>query len=254
MWFACGDSFYTFHGLSYVIDIYYNRIKAEYNFVDYSFFVSYFPLLVAGSYWRATHLLPQVKVKERLTTRKPSRCISIYLGIGEKSSYSRYLCDLCQRNFDNYSSMNSWSLLLGGVYFAFQIYGDSRILDMARYKLFRMVYFEILIIRILREYCRVWRRWHISYLLGFRLFIYSAWRCGKGSKWNKCNVFIIFVVSGFGLIGLIWLGFINALYFLPLLLLNKTVPIWKYRLQWISLLQKILHIFYTFGLFDWIFF
>ena len=52
-----GISFYTFHGLSYVIDIYYKRIKAEYNFVDYSLFVSYFPLLVAGPIERATHLL-----------------------------------------------------------------------------------------------------------------------------------------------------------------------------------------------------
>ena len=43
-----GISFYTFHGLSYVIDIYYRRIKAERNFVDYSVFVSFFPLLVAG--------------------------------------------------------------------------------------------------------------------------------------------------------------------------------------------------------------
>ena len=43
-----GISFYTFHGLSYVIDIYLKRIKAETNFVDYSLFVSYYPLLVAG--------------------------------------------------------------------------------------------------------------------------------------------------------------------------------------------------------------
>lgn len=65
-----GISFYTFHGLSYVIDIYYKRIKAEYNFVDYSLFVSYFPLLVAGPIERATHLLPQVKVKRTFDFEK----------------------------------------------------------------------------------------------------------------------------------------------------------------------------------------
>ncbi|HQW69103.1 MAG TPA: MBOAT family protein, partial [Flavobacterium sp.] len=58
-----GISFYTFHGLSYVIDIYKNRIKAEKNIVDYAIFVSYFPLLVAGPIERATHLLPQLQVK-----------------------------------------------------------------------------------------------------------------------------------------------------------------------------------------------
>ena len=50
-----GISFYTFHGLSYVIDIYKNRIKPCRNFVEYSVFVSFFPLLVAGPIERATH-------------------------------------------------------------------------------------------------------------------------------------------------------------------------------------------------------
>ena len=59
-----GISFYTFHGLSYVLDIYNNKIKPERNFVDYSLFVSFFPLLVAGPIERATHLLPQI-IKKR---------------------------------------------------------------------------------------------------------------------------------------------------------------------------------------------
>ena len=58
-----GISFYTFHGLSYVIDIYKDRIKAEKNFLDYSVFVCFFPLLVAGPIERATHLLPQIQRK-----------------------------------------------------------------------------------------------------------------------------------------------------------------------------------------------
>ena len=56
-----GISFYTFHGLSYVIDIYNGKIHAEKNFINYAVFVSFFPLLVAGPIERATHLLPQVK-------------------------------------------------------------------------------------------------------------------------------------------------------------------------------------------------
>jgi len=59
-----GISFYTFHGLSYVIDIYKNRISPERNFVNYAVFVSFFPLLVAGPIERATHLLPQIKKTE----------------------------------------------------------------------------------------------------------------------------------------------------------------------------------------------
>ena len=60
-----GISFYTFHGLSYVIDIFNQKIKAERNFIDYSVFVSFFPLLVAGPIERATHLLPQLQ-RERV--------------------------------------------------------------------------------------------------------------------------------------------------------------------------------------------
>jgi len=56
-----GISFYTFHGLSYIFDIYNRRISSEKNFVNYALFVSFFPLLVAGPIERATHLLPQIK-------------------------------------------------------------------------------------------------------------------------------------------------------------------------------------------------
>ncbi|WP_177181238.1 MBOAT family O-acyltransferase [Parapedobacter koreensis] len=56
-----GISLYTFHGLSYVFDIYNGKINPTTNFVQYSLFVSFFPLLVAGPIERATHLLPQVE-------------------------------------------------------------------------------------------------------------------------------------------------------------------------------------------------
>ena len=69
-----GISFYTFHGLSYVIDIYKDRIKAEKNLVDYSVFVSFFPLLVAGPIERATHLLPQIQRKITIYLKCEKNC------------------------------------------------------------------------------------------------------------------------------------------------------------------------------------
>jgi alginate O-acetyltransferase complex protein AlgI len=65
-----GISFYTFHGLSYILDLYKNKIKPERDFITYSVFVSFFPLLVAGPIERATHLLPQIKKKESLIIPK----------------------------------------------------------------------------------------------------------------------------------------------------------------------------------------
>ena len=128
-----GISFYTFHGLSYVIDIYYKRIQSEKNVADYALFVSYFPLLVAGPIERATHLLPQVKRIRSFDFEKAKQGVyQIIWGLVKKVVIADTCATYANAIFDNYTSMNSLSLILGAVYFAFQIYGDfSGYSDMA---------------------------------------------------------------------------------------------------------------------------
>lgn len=225
-----GISFYTFHGLSYVIDIYYKRIKAEYNFIDYSLFVSYFPLLVAGPIERATHLLPQVKVKREFDFEKAKEGIcQIIWGLVKKVVIADTCATYANAIFDNYTSMNSFSLILGAIYFAFQIYGDfsgysdialgvSKLFGLDLLRNFNYPYFS-------RDIAEFWRRWHISLSSWFRDYLYIPLGGSKGGIWMKIrNTFIIFVVSGFWH-GANWTyvawGFINALYFLPLLLSNS---------------------------------
>jgi len=225
-----GISFYTFHGLSYVIDIYLKRIKAEYNFVDYSLFVSYFPLLVAGPIERATHLLPQVKVKREFDFEKAKEGIyQIVWGLVKKVVIADTCATYANAIFDNYTSMNSFSLILGAVYFAFQIYGDfsgysdialgvSKLFGLDLLRNFNYPYFS-------RDIAEFWRRWHISLSSWFRDYLYIPLGGSKGGLGMKIrNTFIIFVVSGFWH-GANWTyiawGFINALYFLPLLLANS---------------------------------
>lgn len=222
-----GISFYTFHGLSYVIDIYYKRIKAEYNFVDYSLFVSYFPLLVAGPIERATHLLPQVKVKRKFNFQMAKEGIYQMLwGLFKKVVIADTCATYANAIFDNYSSMNSLSLVLGAIYFAFQIYGDfsgysdmalgmSKLFGIDLLKNFNYPYFS-------RDIAEFWRRWHISLSSWFRDYLYIPLGGSKGGLWMKVrNTFIIFLVSGFwhgaNWTYVVW-GGINALYFLPLLL------------------------------------
>ncbi|OIV43173.1 MBOAT family O-acyltransferase [Flavobacterium johnsoniae] len=225
-----GISFYTFHGLSYVIDIYYKRIRAEYNFVDYSLFVSYFPLLVAGPIERATHLLPQVKIKREFNfqTAKDGVCQIIW-GLVKKVVIADTCATYANAIFDNYTSMNSFSLIMGAVYFAFQIYGDfsgysdialgvSKLFGIDLLRNFNYPYFS-------RDIAEFWRRWHISLSSWFRDYLYIPLGGSKGGLWMKIrNTFIIFVVSGFWH-GANWTyiawGFINAVYFLPLLLSNS---------------------------------
>lgn len=224
-----GISFYTFHGLSYVIDIYYHRIKAEKNIVDYALFVSYFPLLVAGPIERATHLLPQLKIKRTFNFEKAKEgSYQIIWGLVKKVVIADTCATYANAIFDNYTSMNSLSLLLGAVYFAFQIYGDfsgysdialgvSKLFGLDLLRNFNYPYFS-------RDIAEFWRRWHISLSSWFRDYLYIPLGGSRGSKFKQVrNVFIIFVVSGFwhgaNWTFLAW-GFLNALYFLPSLLLG----------------------------------
>jgi len=224
-----GISFYTFHGLSYVIDIYYKRIHSEKNIIDYALFVSYFPLLVAGPIERATHLLPQVKLKRNFNFEKAKEGVyQIIWGLVKKVVIADTCATYANAIFDHYTTMNSLSLILGAVYFAFQIYGDfsgysdmalgmSKLFGLDLLKNFNYPYFS-------RDIAEFWRRWHISLSSWFRDYLYIPLGGSRGSKIKQVrNVFIIFVVSGFwhgaNWTFLSW-GFLNALYFLPSLLLG----------------------------------
>ena len=225
-----GISFYTFHGLSYVIDIYLKRIKPEYNFVDYSLFVSYFPLLVAGPIERATHLLPQVKVKRTFDYEKAKEGVYQFVwGLVKKVVIADTCATYANAIFDNYESMNSLSLILGAVYFAFQIYGDfsgysdmalgmSKLFGIDLLRNFNYPYFS-------RDIAEFWRRWHISLSSWFRDYLYIPLGGSSGGMgMNIRNTCIIFLVSGFwhgaNWTFIVW-GFIYALYFFLLLLLKK---------------------------------
>jgi len=262
-----GISFYTFHGLSYIIDIYYKRIKAEKTFVDYALFVSYFPLLVAGPIERATHLLPQIKIKREFNFEKAKEGIhQIIWGLVKKMVIADTCSQYANEIFGHYNEMNSLSLILGAVYFAFQIYGDfsgysdialgtSKLFGMDLLRNFNYPYFS-------RDIAEFWRRWHISLSSWFRDYLYIPLGGSKGSKWNQVrNVFIIFVVSGFWH-GANWTfiawGFINALYFIPLLIRNKNRSnIDVISLNWnFDSIKTIGNILITFSLtcIAWIFF
>ena len=262
-----GISFYTFHGLSYIIDIYYKRIKAEKNFVDYSLFVSYFPLLVAGPIERATHLLPQLKVNRKFEFNKAKEGIyQIVWGLVKKVDIADSCAIYANEIFNHYNSMNSWSLILGAIYFAFQIYGDfsgysdialgtSKLFGIDLLRNFNYPYFS-------RDIAEFWRKWHISLSSWFRDYLYIPLGGSKGNKlFQVRNTFIIFLVSGFwhgaNFTYVAW-GLINALYFLPLLLLNqnrKNVADFTLGFNFDSV-RTLLNILSTFALtcIAWIFF
>lgn len=224
-----GISFYTFHGLSYVIDIYKERIKAERNFIDYSVFVSFFPLLVAGPIERATHLLPQIQRKRKFDYSKAVDGLrQILWGLFKKVVIADNCAEFANLIFDDYSSYSGSTLLLGAIFFTFQIYGDfsgysdialgtARLFGIDLLKNFAFPYFS-------RDIAEFWRRWHISLSTWFRDYLYIPLGGSKGGIWMKVrNTFIIFIVSGFwhgaNWTFIVW-GLLNAIYIMPSIIFN----------------------------------
>ena len=225
-----GISFYTFHGLSYVIDIYKGRIKAERNLIDYSLFVSFFPLLVAGPIERATHLLPQLKMKKIFNREKTIDGFrQILWGLFKKIVIADQCAEYANLIFNNSAEYSGSTLLLGAVFFSFQIYGDfsgysdialgtARLFGIELLKNFSFPYFS-------RDIAEFWRRWHISLSTWFRDYVYIPLGGSSGFLKVKIrNTFVIFILSGFwhgaNWTFIVW-GILNALYFLPLMLLKK---------------------------------
>ncbi|WP_267405620.1 MULTISPECIES: MBOAT family O-acyltransferase [unclassified Chryseobacterium] len=262
-----GISFYTFHGLSYVIDVYKKRIPAERNYVDYAVFVSYFPLLVAGPIERATHLLPQIQVKRSFDYQKAKDGMAqILWGFFKKMVIADNCAPIVNEIFNNYQTESASNLALGAVLFAFQIYGDfsgysdialgtSRLFGIELLKNFSYPYFS-------RDIAEFWRRWHISLSSWFRDYLYIPLGGSKGGLWMKIrNTFIIFLVSGFwhgaNWTFIIW-GGLNAVFFLPLLLAEKN----RHNLEVVAMgkiipsFREVFSILLTFTLtcFAWIFF
>ncbi|WP_339634635.1 MBOAT family O-acyltransferase, partial [Bizionia echini] len=225
-----GISFYTFQTLSYTIDVYRSKLEPTKNFIEFAAFVSFFPQLVAGPIERANNLLPQFKLFKQF---KSSQAIDglrqILWGLFKKIVIADNCAQFANDIFENYTSYSSATLFLGAIYFAFQIYGDfsgysdiaigtARLFGFNLKQNFALPYFS-------RDIAEFWRRWHISLSTWFRDYVYIPLGGSRGSRINQIrNVFIIFLVSGFwhgaNWTFLVW-GFLNACYFLPIMLSKK---------------------------------
>ncbi len=262
-----GISFYTFQTLSYTIDVYRRNIEPTSDIINFSVFVAFFPQLVAGPIERAKHLLPQFSIKRIFNEERAISGIHLILwGLFKKIVIADSCAIYVNEIFDNYENMNSASLLLGAVYFAFQIYGDfsgysdiaigtGRLFGFDLMRNFNFPYFS-------RNIAEFWRRWHISLSTWFRDYLYIPLGGSRGSKWQQLrNVFIIFLVSGFwhgaNWTFVIW-GGLHALFFLPLLLGDKNRKHLNQVAENKSLpsFRELLQMLFTFGLtsFAWIFF
>ena len=225
-----GISFYTFQTLSYTIDVYKQKLEPTNDFIVFSAFVSFFPQLVAGPIERATNLLPQFYKKRTFELSKAVDGMrQILWGLFKKIVIADSCAELANQIFNNSAEMNGSTLVLGALFFTFQIYGDfsgysdiaigtSRLFGFNLMQNFKFPYFS-------RDIAEFWRRWHMSLSTWFRDYLYIPLGGSRGGTWMKVrNTFLIFIVSGFwhgaNWTFIVW-GTLHAIYFLPLLLTNK---------------------------------
>jgi D-alanyl-lipoteichoic acid acyltransferase DltB (MBOAT superfamily) len=225
-----GISFYTFQTLSYTIDIYKKKLEPTNDPLAFFAFVSFFPQLVAGPIERAKNLLPQFYDKRKFSFCEAEDGIrQILWGLIKKVVIADNAAVMVDQIFSNYDQLGSATLVLGAVFFAFQIYGDfsgysdiaigtARLFGFNLMQNFAFPYFS-------RDIAEFWRRWHISLSSWFRDYVYIPLGGSYGGKWSRIrNIIITFTVSGLWH-GANWTyvfwGFLNGLYYIPLMLMNK---------------------------------
>ena len=227
-----GISFYTFHGLSYVMDIYYNKIQPEKNFIRYAVFVSFFPLLVAGPIERAGHMLPQIQTKRAFQFSMAADGLKQMLwGFFKKvviADNCALYVNMIFTHADNYSGSTHF---LAAIIFSIQMYcdfsgysdialGTARLFGIELLRNFAFPFFA-------KDIAEFWRSWHISLTSLATEYIFTplsiAFR--NFGKWGLGLAIIInFVIIGIWH-GANWtfvlFGLLHGCYFIPLIITGK---------------------------------
>lgn len=198
-----GLSFHTFQSLSYVMEVYRGKQRAERHFGLYSLYVMYFPQLVAGPIERPQNLLHQFRERKVFDWVRLGDGLSLVLwGLFKKVVVADNLAVYVDAVYNSSSHHNGTSLLLATYFFAIQIYADfsgysdiargvSRIYGIELMKNFETPYFSSSIPEF-------WSRWHISLSTWFRDYVYIPLGGNRVSlPRNMFNLFVVFLLSGF---------------------------------------------------------
>lgn len=197
-----GISFYTFQALSYTIDIYRRRFTERANLLEYAFYLSFFPLLLAGPITRAETLMPQLK------RPMPVKAVRVYsglwliiLGLLKKGLVADYIAEYNNWIFDNPTAYSGFEDMMGLVGYSLQIYCDfsgysdlsigiAALLGFRLCENFRYPYQSL-------NLTEFWRRWHISLSFWFRDYVYIPLGGNRKGRFRTyLNNFLTMVVAG----------------------------------------------------------
>jgi D-alanyl-lipoteichoic acid acyltransferase DltB (MBOAT superfamily) len=197
-----GISFYTFQTLSYSIDVFFGRQKAEKHLGYFALYVSFFPQLVAGPIERFSRLTPQFKEKHKFSYDNLANGLRLILyGLFIKMVIADNLAGIVDQIYaapDNYSS---WDILTGIIFYSFQIYSDFY-----GYSIIAIGSAQIMGIKIMDNFkspylakniSEFWQRWHISLSTWFRDYLYYPLGGNRVNKFRWIiNILAVFVISG----------------------------------------------------------
>lgn len=253
-----GISFYTFQSMSYTIDVYRGKAKAEKNIINFGAYISLFPQLIAGPIVRFTDIAVQLRERKGDLNRIRYGVVRFACGLGKKVLLANQAGAIFQ-TVTGYSAaqMTTLAAWFGILAFMFQIYFDfSGYSDMA-IGLMAVFGFEIpenfdypYESRSITEF---WRRWHISLGSWFKEYVYlPLGGSRKGMTRTFINIFIVWFLTG------LWHGAtlnftLWGLYFCFFLVMEKT---WLLRLlerlpRWISHVYALVVIYFGWLLFAW---
>lgn len=223
-----GISFYTFQVLSYIVDVYLDKVKVQYNLINFATYVTMFPQLVAGP------IVQYQTIEEQLNTRQESivkfgEGVERFIqGLGKKvllaNNIGMLWTTISAMDTSSISVLTAW---LGIIAYTFQIYFDfSAYSDMA-IGLGKMFGFEFMenfnYPYISKSVTEFWRRWHISLGTWFREYIYIPLGGNRVSVPKQIrNIFVVWALTGFWH-GANWNFVIWGLYYGVLLFIEKFV-------------------------------
>ncbi len=205
-----GISFYTFQSMSYTIDVYYKKIKVESDFIRFATFISFFPQLVAGPIVRASEFLPQFQKDRKFEwDRLTAGLGQILWGFFKKVCVADSLAPFVDQCFADPGGFSSIHLLIGVIFYSFQIYCDfsgysdiaiglARILGFDFPDNFRKPYFS-------KNFSEFWTRWHISLSSWLRDYLYIPLGGNRGGSFGSYFFILIFMALAVIMTGWWWL-------------------------------------------------
>ena len=218
-----GISFYTFQALTYVVDVYRDKVPVQTSFYKLLLYVSMFPQLIAGPIVRYSDVCEQIEARTCTVQKAAGGVVRFCIGLLKKTVLANFAGELCEQLFGgDLTTLTVLGAWVGILAYAFQIYFDfSGYSDMAigLGKIFGFDFPENFrypyIARSINDF---WRRWHITLSTFFRDYVYIPMG-GNRKRW-AVNMLVVWLLTGLWH-GASWNFVLWGLYYFVFLMLEK---------------------------------